>query len=117
MKIHGIDGMSADQVRQALNQGARCVAYTYCISIIVMSFKRSSDLYLLQPGESDWGRRIGFSLASLALGPWGIPWGPIWTIGALFTNLAGGRNLSAELLNSMGGTTAMPSAEAAGAKG
>lgn len=115
IKIHGAEGLSAAQLRQELQNGARCVAYGYCISVIIMSFKRSSGLYLLRAGEADWGRRIGFSLLSLVAGLWGIPWGPIWTIGTIAGNLGGGRNLSAELLASMSTPTAVPTASAANA--
>ncbi|PTT88029.1 hypothetical protein DBR42_10490 [Pelomonas sp. HMWF004] len=117
IKICGAEGMPADQLRQQLQSGARVVAYGYCISILVMSFKRSSGLYLLRAGEADWGRRIGFSLLSLLLGPWGIPWGPIWTLSTGFTNLGGGRNVSAELLSALLPQDVLPTAEAAGAQG
>ena len=115
IQIHGTEGMSPAQIRHELQNGARCVAYGFCVSILVMSFKRSSGLRLLRAGEADWGRRIGFSLLSLGLGPWGIPWGPIWTISTIFSNLGGGRNVSAELLSALSGQEPMPTAAAAGA--
>lgn len=115
LQIHGAEGMSPAQIRQELHNGARCVAYGYCVSILVMSFKRGSGLYLLHAGEADWGRRIGFSLLSLLAGPWGIPWGPIWTISTIFGNLGGGRNVSAELLSALSSAEPLPTAAAAGA--
>jgi hypothetical protein len=114
LQIHGTQGMSAAQIRHELQNGARCVAYGYCISIVVMSFKRGSGLYLLRAGEADWGRRVGFSALSLVAGPWGIPWGPIWTISTIFSNLGGGRNVSAELLSALAADEALPTAAAAG---
>jgi hypothetical protein len=114
--IHGAEGMPAAQLRHELDNGARVVAYGYCISLLVVSFKRSSGLYLLRAGEADWRRRVGFSLASLVLGPWGIPWGPIWTISTGFTNLTGGRDVSAQLLSALAAPEATPSVEAAGAQ-
>ena len=115
IQIHGAEGMSPAQIRQALQSGGRCVTYGYCISIIVMSYKRSSKLYLLPAGEADWGRRIGFSLLSLVAGPWGIPWGPIWTLTTLFSNLGGGRNVTGELLSALSAQEPLPTAAAAGA--
>lgn len=115
IKIRGAEGMSPAQIRQQLQGGARCVAYGYCVSILVMSFKRSSGLVLLRAGEGDWGRRIGFSVLSLVAGPWGIPWGPIWTLSTIFGNLGGGRNVSAELLSALSDQAPMPTAAAAGA--
>lgn len=114
IQIKGTEGMSPSQIRQELQSGARCVAYGYCISIVVMSFKRGSGLYLLRADQADWGRRVGFSMLSLVAGPWGIPWGPIWTIGTIFSNLGGGRNVSAELLAALSADEALPSAASAG---
>jgi hypothetical protein len=114
-EIHGTAGMSPAQIRHELQNGARCVAYGYCISVVVMSFKRSSGLYLLRAGEADWGRRIGFSLLSLVVGLWGIPWGPIWTISTIFGNLCGGRDVSAHLLSALSAQESMPTAAAANA--
>ena len=114
LQIHGTQGMDEAQIRHELQNGARCVAYGYCISILVMSFKRSSGLYLLRAGEADWGRRVGFSLLSLVAGPWGSPWGPIWTLSTTFSNLGGGGNVSAELLSALSAKEALPTAAAAG---
>lgn len=115
IQIHGTEGMSPAQIRHELQNGARCVAYGYCISILVMSFKRSSGLRLLRAGEADWGRRVGYSTLSLVAGLWGIPWGPIWTVSTIFTNLGGGRDVSAELLSALAAHEPMPTATAAGA--
>jgi len=35
------------------------------------------------------------------LGWWGIPWGPIWTISTIVTNLRGGRDVTNEVVRSM----------------
>ncbi|WP_245840625.1 hypothetical protein [Ohtaekwangia koreensis] len=34
------------------------------------------------------------------LGWWGIPWGPIYSIGSLVHNLNGGKDVTQEILNS-----------------
>ncbi|MFG6488840.1 hypothetical protein ACG04R_19295 [Roseateles sp. BYS78W] len=115
IKINGAERLSAAELRQELQNGARVVAYGFCISIVVMSFKRGSGLYLLRAGEADWGRRLGFSVLSLVAGPWGIPWGPIWTVSTIFTNVGGGRDVSAELLAALRSQEPMPTAAAAGA--
>ena len=39
--------------------------------------------------------------AALLFGWWGIPWGPIWTIGSLVTNLRGGRDITREVLQAL----------------
>jgi len=44
MKIVGIDGMSPDRLQFELQRGAKLVFYQYAISILVLSFRRSSDV-------------------------------------------------------------------------
>jgi hypothetical protein len=65
-----------------------------------MTFKRPTDVYFIRAGEGTVGKSIGFTLVSLVVGWWGIPWGPIYTIGSLFTNLSGGKNVTNEVIAS-----------------
>jgi len=101
MKIQNIEGLSIDQINRELQMGAKFVIYQYTISIIVMTFRRSSDIYFIRSGESATGKGIGFTFMSLILGWWGIPWGPIYTIGSLITNLSGGKNVTEEVLQTV----------------
>ena len=98
MKIVGIEGMTGDQLQAELQQGAKFVIFQYCISIIIMTFKRSSDIYFVRTGESPVGKGLVFTLISLFLGWWGIPWGPIYTIQALITNFRGGKDVTQDVL-------------------
>lgn len=100
MKIKGIENLSPEQINAAVDDGARFVLFPYCISIVVMSFKRSSDIYFIPAGQSVAGKAGTYSLVSLLLGWWGIPWGPIWTISTLFTNLSGGKDVTTEIMDS-----------------
>lgn len=99
MKIHGIDGMSDGDVNAELENGGKFVTYSYCVSIVFFSFKRSSDIYFIRAGNKDMPNRLGYSLISLVFGPWGIPWGPIWTASTIGKNLAGGENVTRKLLS------------------
>ncbi len=101
MKIIGIEGMSPEQLKQAVNQGGRFVMYQYCISVLVMSFKRSSAIYFVPPGASAAKPGAKFSALSLLAGWWGIPWGPIWTIGSVFRNTRGGVDVTGEVLGAL----------------
>jgi len=96
MKILGIEGMTGSQVEAELARGGKFVYYTYCISIIFMTFRRSSDIHFIRAGESALTPGLGWTALSLVMGWWGIPWGPIYTIGALFTNLGGGKDVTRE---------------------
>ena len=100
MKILGTETMSTDEVNFELQRGARFVIYEYCISLLIITFKRSSDIYFIRMGESRIGKGLGFSLISLFLGWWGIPWGPIYTITSFVTNFGGGKDVTPEVLAS-----------------
>lgn len=101
-QIQGMEGLTNEQVSHELRNGAKFVMFKYCISIVVMTFNRTSDIYYIRPGESSFKHGIGWTLLTLVLGWWGIPWGPIYTLGALGTNLSGGKDVTQEILNSMG---------------
>ena len=44
--------------------------------------------------ESAVVKGLPYTLLSLVAGWWGIPWGPIFTIGALYNNLKGGKDVT-----------------------
>jgi len=97
MDIKGTEGLSEQDINRMLQNGARFVVYKYCISIVVMTFQRSSDIHFIPPGESSVTKGLPYVLLSLVLGWWGIPWGPVHTIGSLYTNLSGGKDVTNEV--------------------
>lgn len=101
MKILGIEGMSPDQLRFEIQRGAKLVSYQYCISIVVMTFRRSSDVYYIPFGESAVAKGLPWTLLTLVAGWWGIPWGPIFTVQSLIVNFRGGKDLTAEFSAAM----------------
>jgi hypothetical protein len=101
MKIHGIAGISADQLKFELERGGRFVIFQYAISVIVMSFRRPSDVYFIRSGEGTASKSIGFTILTLLAGWWGIPFGPIFTIQCLLTNLRGGKDVTGQILGSL----------------
>lgn len=98
MTIPEIQHMTPAQLQSELQQGARFVVYQYCISVLVMSFKRSSRVYFIPADGTRSGRSVArYCTLSLLLGWWGFPWGPIWTLSTLFGNLNGGVDVTAEM--------------------
>ena len=97
MQILGIQGMSDDQVNFEVAQGARFVYFTYCFSVLIMTFKRSSDVFFIRAGESRVAKGLPYVLLTLLVGWWGIPWGPIWTIGCIAKDLSGGEDVTAKI--------------------
>jgi hypothetical protein len=108
MKVLGIEGMSANQLQFEIQRGARLVCYQYCVSVLVMTFRRSSDIYFIPAGQSAVAKGVPWTLLSMVAGWWGIPWGPIFTIQSLITNLKGGKDLTANFSASL----AQPAAQA-----
>lgn len=97
MKIVGAENMPPDQMRFEIQRGAKLVYFQYAISVLVLSFRRNSNIYFIPAGESAIGKSLPWTLLSLIAGWWGIPWGPIWTIQALITNFKGGKDITAEI--------------------
>jgi hypothetical protein len=100
MTIKGIAGRSVDEVNQELQKGAKFVIYEYCVSILILTFKRGSDIFFIPAGESRVGKGLVYSLISFFFGWWGIPWGPIYTIASIVTNFGGGKDVTPTVLAS-----------------
>lgn len=64
----------------------------------VQATQSPSDIYFVRAGESAITKGLGFSLISFLLGWWGIPWGPIYTIGAFITDFGGGKDVTQEVV-------------------
>jgi hypothetical protein len=101
MKIVGIERMSTSELDFELQRGAKFVYFQYCISVIILTFKRPSNIYFFRLGESALGKSLPFTLVSLVAGWWGIPWGPIYTIQSVYHNFRGGKDVTQLVVNSM----------------
>src|SRR6266568_8096953 len=100
-KIRGIEGMKHGELDFEIQRGAKFVLFQYCISVIVLTFRRASDIYFLRQGESAVGKGLPFTLLSLVAGWWGIPWGPIYTIQVVYNNFKGGKDVTNEVVASL----------------
>jgi hypothetical protein len=101
MAIQGIEGMSGEELMREVRNGGKFVVYHYCISVLILTFRRGSNVHFIRAGESAVTPGLGFTFLSLVFGWWGIPWGPIYTIGALITNLGGGKDVTSEIVKAM----------------
>jgi len=108
VKIVGIENMTVGDVIEGVRAGGRFVIFEYCISIVVMTFKRPSSIHYIPPGGSTAGISLPFTLLTLVLGWWGIPWGFIYTPMALATNLRGGKDVTQAVVASITGTPPGP---------
>lgn len=96
--IRSTQGMTPAELQEEAQRGAVFVRCQFCISVLVMSFKRSSPIYFIKSGHSRTGHGVGYSFISLFCGWWGIPWGPIWTISTMVTNFKGGKDVTAAVM-------------------
>ena len=94
LSIKGIEGMTLSNVVLEVQSGAKFVVFQYCVSIGIMTFRRSSDVYFLRFGESAWKKGFGFTALTFFFGWWGFPWGFIYTPTVLYNNLQGGKNVT-----------------------
>ena len=101
MKIQGLHGIKGEQLNIELQRGGKFVIYQYCLSMLVLTFKRPSDVYFIKAGTSRINKGLKFSLVSFLCGWWGIPWGPIYTIQSLATNFSGGKDVTKEVVASL----------------
>lgn len=51
MIIKGIENMDGGNIMSQIQQGGKFVIYTYCFSVVLMTFRRSSGIYFIKAGE------------------------------------------------------------------
>ena len=100
-KIIGSENMSGSELSAELANGGRFVVYEYVISILIMTFYRSSNITFVKANENGIVKGLGFTFLTLLLGWWGIPWGPIRSVQALVTNFKGGKDVTDNVVSAM----------------
>ncbi len=103
MKIRNINGLSATDLQKEVEKGARFVYFTYAISLLFITFRRNSGVYMIHAGESVRSKGLPFTLVSVLFGWWGIPYGPRYTIESIRTNLKGGKDVTDEVMSTVAG--------------
>ena len=88
------DRPTATEILARLHEGWRCVRFEFCVSFFLITLRFQSRIYLTNSWQQRYIRGTGYILLSLLLGPWGIPWGPVWVVRAIWTNLTGGLDLT-----------------------
>lgn len=101
-----------EEIRQRVADGARLVRFETVMSAVLFTVRRQSGVYLTESWQQRYLTGIWYSAASLVLGPWGVPWGLIYTPLAVWVNLTGGIDATDEVLASLDvSEKAEPSAE------
>jgi hypothetical protein len=104
--IQGLEDIaSLEQLETELLQGARFVTYYYTFSVLVMTYRRASDIRYIRPFKSRVAAGLPFTFLSLLVGWWGIPWGPIYTVQSVWVNLRGGKDVTKSVMAVLTDTT------------
>jgi hypothetical protein len=103
MRIKNIDGLSAGDLQREVEQGGKFVFYPYTISVLVVTFKRTSGVYLVKGKENKITRAVPFILLSALFGWWGIPFGPKYTLESIRANLGGGKDVTEDVMATVAG--------------
>ncbi len=103
MKIRNIDGLSADDLQQEVKEGARFIFYPYTVSVIIVTFKRTSGVYLVRKKENAVIKGLPFTIISALFGWWGIPFGPKYSLESIQANLKGGKDVTDEVMATVAG--------------
>jgi hypothetical protein len=99
--ISGLDGMTVGQVVEEVRKGARFVYFQYCISVLILTFRRNSPIFLIRAGQSGIAKGLPYSALSFVLGWWGFPWGFIYTPTVILNNFSGGEDVTEQVMASM----------------
>ncbi|HUR65231.1 MAG TPA: hypothetical protein VMZ03_02670 [Chitinophagaceae bacterium] len=103
MKIMNIKGLSAVDLEREAEKGARFVYYTFIVSLLLVTFKRTSGVYMIRGGESAVSKGNRFTIISALFGWWGIPFGPKHSIKSIRSNLRGGKDVTDEVMSTVAG--------------
>jgi hypothetical protein len=107
-KIRGIEGMKYGELDFEIQCGGKFVLFQYCVSVVILTFRRPSDIYFVRSGENPAVKGLPFTLLSVVAGWWGIPWGPIYTIQSIYNNSRGGKDVTQSVVNSLRAPAAAP---------
>lgn len=95
--------MSADSIENEVYKGGKFIYFVYTISIIFVTFKRTSGVYLFRSGQPISAKSIPYSVLSFVFGWWGIPFGPKYTLQSIRINMKGGKDVTDEVMSTIAG--------------
>jgi hypothetical protein len=99
--IRGIDHLDGKRLAVELERGARFVSFSYCVSLLLVSFRRSSGVIYVPPETLAQWAGSRYLLVTLLLGWWAIPWGPIYALGCIWQALRGGEDCTWEIVEDL----------------
>lgn len=101
MQIKNIDGLSVAEIKTIINNGGKFVFFPYTVSVVLATFKRASSIYLIRPNETSIKYSYKHVLTNVVAGWWGLPWGPVYTIGAIVQHCKGGKDVTDVIMSEL----------------
>jgi hypothetical protein len=98
-------GLSSQEIRRAIESGARFVSFPYTISALLFTTRRYSRVFFLKPGEGTTRKSLRYVALTLILGWWSL-YGLFYTPLTLYKNMRGGLDLTERVLLSLPPATA-----------
>ncbi len=96
--IAGAEGLTHRQILDEISRGGRFVTFLYAVSVVILTFRRSTEVQFVRAGQTVGASAWGPTILTMVAGWWGIPWGPIFSIQAIFRNAMGGRDVTEAFL-------------------
>jgi hypothetical protein len=97
MNVRGIEKMTLGELVEEVRRGGRFVVFHWCLGLAFKTRQRPSAIRFVGPGQSA-GRGGWCTLGTFLTGWWAVPFGPSDTFACLRENLAGGRDVTAIVL-------------------
>lgn len=101
LHFRGSRPLFSEELYQLVANGSRCVRFEFCFSLLFVTVRRQSPIYVTNSWQERYLRGLGYSFLALVLGPWGVPWGLLWTPWAIWVNTTGGADCTYEVLASL----------------
>lgn len=95
-----VNNYSLDYNGYPIDKETELVQYQACISFLLFTVKLSSRFYVKESLSSGLANVL-YTLVTLLLGWWGLPWGPIYTIQVIIKNITGGKKVKVESMINM----------------
>ncbi len=102
MDIKGLEGLTVGEVQDEVRRGAKFVVFSYCMSFLIITLRRSSDVHFVRAGQSAFVASLPYTLLSLVIGWWGFQWGLVYTPMAVIQNLSGGTDVTLAVMEQLG---------------
>jgi len=99
LDLHGFSNTTEKEFLAQIQAGKRFVVYHYAMSVVFYSFQHATKIHVVESRGMAVVKGLPWTLLTLLLGWWAIPFGPIYTLISVYWNFSGGTDVSGEILD------------------